>query len=62
VTVDRSKASECGTKQRHPDQDAALAHCARMLRNGAARLVVYRCKHCRAWHIGHRPRPRKNRR
>jgi hypothetical protein len=64
VTIDRSKLSECGSKQRHADKPTALAHRAAMIRAGTAmwRIHVYRCRHCGAWHVGHKPEPKKNRR
>lgn len=64
MSVDRSKSSECGGKQQHATKQAAVDHRASLARNGAPhwRLSVYRCQHCRAWHVGHHPRPKKNRR
>jgi hypothetical protein len=50
----------CG-KQAHPSKDAATAHLAGLLRKGANRLNVYRCRLCsrsgqpKVWHVGHYP-------
>lgn len=57
------KARECGTKQQHPTQAEALAHWSALVRGGSSRkrLTVYRCRHCRAWHVGHKPKPRRTR-
>lgn len=64
MTVDRSKASECGTKQQHPTRQAAREHLWSLERRGAAgwRMSVYKCQHCGAWHVGHRPKPKGSRR
>lgn len=64
MSINRTKAAECGDKQAHSDKQDALGRRAAMIRGGspAWRLAVYRCQHCNAWHIGHRPKPKKNRR
>jgi hypothetical protein len=63
VSVDRSKASECGTKQRNATKQEALGQLTALARRGANfhRLSAYHCKHCGAWHVGHRPKPKRNR-
>jgi hypothetical protein len=63
VSVDRSRANECGTKKAHPTRQAARGHVWSLKSAGAAawRLKVYRCKHCSSWHVGHNPKPKRNR-
>jgi hypothetical protein len=62
--MDRSQAAECGTKQQHTTKQAALDHRAALMRGGSpgSRIHVYRCQHCRSWHVGHKPKPKRNRR
>lgn len=52
----RTPARGCQGKQRHDTKDQARTHLERLIRNGAARqrLEVYKCKHCGAYHVGHR--------
>jgi hypothetical protein len=53
----RTKARSCDGKAAHANRDTAMAHVAFLARErGAAftRLTPYRCKHCHAWHVGHR--------
>lgn len=51
----------CEGKRRHPDRDAAAAHAGRLNRgrDAADRVEPYRCRHCRGWHVGHRPDARR---
>lgn len=58
-----TKGRGCGTKLRHPDRAAAERQIDKLVRRGAAaqRLNAYQCKHCKQWHVGHRPKERKNR-
>lgn len=53
-----TRARSCEGKFAHPTHDSAQEHLMRMLRAGSVRLSVYRCKHCRQFHVGHLPRPR----
>lgn len=57
----RTQARSCTGKQRHHSKAAADAHRAALIRSGGSRLVivVYRCPHCRGWHVGHRSRRRR---
>lgn len=57
-----SYARECAGKQSHPHRAAAVeAGRWRRERFGArlADTYPYHCRHCGAWHIGHRPRRRR---
>lgn len=60
-TVTGTQARTCDTKRRHDTKADALAHRAALIRGGASRLlmVVYRCRFCRGWHVGHRARRRR---
>lgn len=55
-----SKARECGAKQRHDTKAAAEAHVWSLVKAGTrrSRMQVYRCRHCGAWHVGHKRRNR----
>lgn len=57
------KAEQCSGKQRHPDRAAAEAHVFALARAGGMlkRLRVYLCRFCGCWHVGHKPKPRRQR-
>jgi hypothetical protein len=58
----RTKGRGCDGKQRHDTKAKALAQLRSLQRNYAARgIVVYRCRHCDGWHVGHRSRRRHQR-
>lgn len=59
-----TRARACAGKLAHGTRQDALAHLARLVRGGAApwRLVIYRCRHCSRFHIGHRGRVSGDRR
>lgn len=52
----RTPARACQRKMRHETRDDARDHLERLIRNGAsrARLEIYQCKHCGAYHVGHK--------
>lgn len=56
-----TKARECGTKRGHGTKEAAEAHLWALVKAGTrrARIRVYRCPHCLAWHVGHAKRRRR---
>lgn len=49
-----SKKRSCGTKTRHETQGAAEG-CRRSMerRKADLSLHVYKCRHCKGWHVGH---------
>lgn len=52
----KTKARSCTGKATHESRTQALGHIHALARHGAAftRYDAYRCRHCGAWHIGHR--------
>lgn len=62
-----TRARACAGKLAHTDRTAALAHIARLIRDGAAATAhePYQCRHCRTpaggpmWHVGHRRKARR---
>lgn len=56
-----TEARECIGKIRHDTSAAAHGHAKARMRSGAApqAVSVYRCRFCRGWHVGHRPRRRR---
>lgn len=59
----RTKGRGCDGKLRNATREDALGQIARMAGLGAnpGRFEAYHCQHCGAWHIGHRPKPRRTR-
>lgn len=58
----RSKGRGCEGKQANQTREDALAQLASLVkRRGAlsSRYQAYKCSHCGAWHIGHRPRGKR---
>lgn len=57
------KAAQCTGKQRHDTEEKATAHKMSLVRSGARmnRLSVYRCRFCAAWHVGNKPKPKRQR-
>lgn len=51
----RTKNRMCTGKVKHPDKASAERALRALVARGAARsrLNVYRCDHCRQWHVGH---------
>lgn len=50
---------QCTGKQPHASQTEAFKHLAALRKkDGAFGMNVYKCKICKAWHIGHPPRNR----
>ena len=56
---------QCDGKVRHESANAARAHVASMLKHGTearrrgrggTKISVYRCPHCKGWHVGARRR------
>jgi lipopolysaccharide biosynthesis regulator YciM len=53
------RTSACAGKVRHATKAAALSHMHGLVRDGAVRLRVYRCRYCSktgqpaVWHVGH---------
>lgn len=47
----------CGTKHKHASMGKAMAHIRSVRRrfgdDAAAGMVAYRCRFCKAWHVGH---------
>lgn len=56
-----TKARECGSKQQHKTRQAARDHLWALIRSGTrpGAMSVYRCHHCKTWHVGHRKRARR---
>jgi hypothetical protein len=50
----RQRRNECGDKVRHSSPQAAWGH-AHSLRQKEqfGRVGIYKCRFCRAWHVGH---------
>lgn len=49
------RASHCGNKVKHSSQEGAQAHADRLsARPGSRAFDPYRCRYCRAWHVGRR--------
>lgn len=44
----------CEGKVQHADRAAARAHMFALIARGGTGLNVYRCRRCRAFHVGHR--------
>ena len=57
-----TKNRECGTKQKHTKKSAE-DHYWSLIRNGAAKnlMVIYKCRFCGHWHIGHRKNRKRGR-
>ena len=53
-----ARQRSCESKRRHPDKKAARDQVVQLARAGTAywRLVIYRCRYCDSFHVGHRPR------
>lgn len=53
MTGTRGRA--CTGKKNHTNSEAAHAHRERLISQGAAPegVRIYRCRHCRNWHVGH---------
>ena len=51
----RTRARSCEGKKGHASKLDAEAHRQRKIKQGAfyASLIVYRCRHCKKWHVGH---------
>jgi hypothetical protein len=50
------RAVACGDKIRHATQAQARYTCYLEKKRLDEWLIVYRCKFCRQWHIGHPPK------
>ena len=56
----KTRARSCtGKKQQTKAQAWEMYYSLR--RKGASMLHVYNCKFCKAFHVGHKPKPRKRR-
>lgn len=55
--VTSTKSRGCGAKHQHTSRQAAERQMESLIDAGeyAGNLNVYRCRHCRTWHVGHRP-------
>lgn len=50
----------CAQKRPYRTKREAKAAIVSVLTNSGGRAMnAFRCEHCRAWHIGHRPPPRR---
>lgn len=47
----------CAGKRKHPNPASAQSVIEQLVAGGARRdsLNVYRCRHCRSYHVGHTP-------
>lgn len=54
-----TKTRSCEGKKRHASKTAARVHMYALITKGAALLNVYKCRYCKAWHVGHIRRYRK---
>ena len=43
----------CGGKKKFPTRTRAISAAVRISRQTKERLRAYRCRFCRAWHVGH---------
>lgn len=53
----------CVGKVKHPTEDGAQEHAARLWVRQGTSYGVYQCQHCSCWHVGHKNRTtaRRNR-
>lgn len=49
-----TEARSCGTKPKHADRQGAMYERYLLMKKGATRLTVYKCRYCKHWHVGHR--------
>jgi len=56
------KAASCDGKQCFPSWELATQHAKWMRRRENKRLDAYRCRYCRAFHIGRKHRRNRHRR
>lgn len=51
-----TKARACTGKRVHQRRCDATVHLRYLVSSGAhrSRLSVYHCRHCKAWHVGHK--------
>ncbi len=56
MTSRGTKARACTGKRVHQRQCDATAHVRRLVKDGQhpSRLRAYHCRHCGAWHVGHK--------
>jgi hypothetical protein len=55
----RLRRKSCESKIRHPDKTSAILHLKALQRKTDDWLVVYHCKFCKGWHVGHPTHKRK---
>ncbi|WP_157181575.1 hypothetical protein [Actinopolymorpha alba] len=56
-----TKGRSCKGKRGYPTSTAADTQRRDLIARGGVRLATYRCRHCKRWHVGHLPKPRRTR-